>query len=145
MIKETPIYDAKTAILDYIDDRLREWGAWALSGFRLGISYPPCSLEYRLMTEGHVERGYQGLVPMPEHAPAEEMEALLCEMGAQHHKLAHVIRIYYLEEGTMKTKARRIGIGHAQFETHLNTGRWWLAGRLSDHKEIRKLTQHFKT
>src|SRR5688572_24795799 len=110
MTKETTAPDAKAEISDYIDDRLREWATWASSGFRLGIGYPPCSLEYRLMIEGHVERGYQGLVPMPEHASAEEMEALLCEMAAQHHKLAQIVRIYYLEAGTMKTKARRMGI-----------------------------------
>jgi hypothetical protein len=40
-------------------------------------------------------------------------------------------------------KARRSGMGHTRFEMHLNTGRWWLAGRLSDHKDVRKLIQPF--
>jgi hypothetical protein len=131
--------DAKVAILNYIDERLCEWATWAQSGYRLGIGYPPCSLEYRLMTEGHFEREYHGLAPTPEHAAAEEMEALICEMTAQCPKMAEVIRIHYLEKEGYSHKARRMGMSITLFKTHLNTGRWWLAGWLSSKNKVKAL------
>ncbi len=137
--------DAKAAILDYIDDRLREWANWALSGWRLGIGYPPCSLEYRLMIEGHVERSYQGLIPMPEHPDAEKIEALLCEMAAQHPKMAEVIRVNYWDKDGIPHKARRTGLSHTQFKAYLSMGRWWLAGRLSSTSRMKTIMQNIKT
>lgn len=130
--------DAKAAILDYINDRLCEWADWAKSGWRLGIGYPPCSLEYRLMTEGHVNREYQGLTPTPEHADAEEMEALICKMAAQHPRMAEVIRIHYLDRDSIPHKARRVGLSHTKFKGYLSMGRWWLAGWFSNGIQVKK-------
>lgn len=131
--------DAKAAILSYIDDRLREWAEWFKRGARLGVGYPPCSIEYRLMTEGHVPREYYGLKPMPTHAAAEEMETLIAEMAAQNRKMADIIKCYYLQSGGIRRNARELHISHASFEMHLNTSRWWLAGRLSLTAPIKQL------
>lgn len=131
--------DAKAAILRYIDDRLKEWAQWSKCGTRVGIGYPSCSVEYRLMTEGHVDRSYVGLKPMPTYPAAEEMENLIKEMTVQHRKMADVIKYYYLHAGGIRRHARKLCMSHAQFEMHLNTSRWWLAGRLSTTAPIKKL------
>lgn len=136
--------DAKSAILNYIDDRLEEWAEWCKKGSRLGIGYPPCSIEYRLMTEGHVVREYIGLRPTPVHATAEEMENLIREMVVQNHKMADVIKYYYLNPGGIRHNARKLGMSHAHFETHLNIGRWWLAGRLTTQGRVKELTSYFR-
>lgn len=135
--------DAGKAILAYINDRLEEWAEWTRTGLRLGLGYPACSLEYRLLREGHVEKGYQGLVPIPEHPNAEEVDRLLCEMAAQNQKLVQAIKLYYLETGTIRQKSRKIRISHARFETYLTAARWWLAGRLAQKGKVKKLTQPF--
>lgn len=131
--------DAKSAILSYIDERLQEWAEWTKRGSRLGMGYPPCSLEYRLMTEGRVTRNHYGSKPMPTHAAAEEMELLIKEMATQHRKMADIIKSYYLQSGGIRQNARNLHISHASFEMHLNTSRWWLAGRLSSTGPIRRL------
>ena len=134
--------DAKSEILAYINDRLCEWAEWTLSDRHLGIGYPPCSLEYRLMREGHVEKTYLGFTPLPEHPAAEEMEALLVEMATQYRQMADVIYAYYLERDGYLQKSRRLGISIALFKTHLNMGRWWLAGRLSSKVPLKNRIRH---
>jgi hypothetical protein len=134
--------DAKTAIQEYIDNRLREWAEWFKKDTGLGIGYPPCSIEYRLMTEGFVVREYLGLKPMPVHANAEEIEVLIREMTAQNRKMAEVLKYYYLHSGGIRQSAHQLGMSHTQFEMQLNLGRWWLAGRLSTKFEIKKLMRY---
>ena len=141
---DTTTEDAKAAILNYINSRLDEWAEWSQQGSNLGVGYPPCAIEYRMMTEGHVTRGYSGLTPLPTHPAAEEMEQLICEMAAQNHKMAQVITFYHLHPGGIRDHARQLNMSHAYFETHLNTARWWLAGRLSTREHIKILTRHFK-
>lgn len=131
--------DAKVLILKYIDNRLHEWANWFKKGSRAGIGYPPHSIEYRLMTEGHVIKEYLGIKPLPTHADAEEIESLMVEMMAQNRKMAEVIKNYYFEVGGIRCHAKKLKMGHAQFENHLHSARWWLAGRLSTKPEIKQL------
>jgi hypothetical protein len=136
--------DAKTAILRYLDHRLREWAAWSKQGARLGLGYPSCSLEYRLLTEGHVARECLGLKPTPTHSAAEEIEVYITEMSVQHFKMAEVLKYYYLHVGGIYDHARQLGMSHAHFEMHLNIGRWWLAGRLSEKVPIKNFMREVR-
>jgi len=136
--------DAKSLILQYIDNCLEEWAEWSRKGAHLGLGYPPCAIEYRLMTEGHVTRGYSGLTPLPTHPLAEEIEKLMREMAALNRKMSEVITHYYLHPGGIREQARKLGMSHAHFEMHLNTARWWFAGRLSSKEQVKELTRYFK-
>ncbi|WP_347251573.1 hypothetical protein [Legionella sp.] len=141
---ETAPEDAKSLILQYINSRLEEWADWARLGANLGIGYPRCAIEYRMMTEGHVMRRYSGLTPMPTHPSAEEVEQLVREMAALNRKMSEVITHYYLHPGGIREQARKLGMSHALFEMHLNTARWWFAGRLSSKSQVKELTRYFK-
>jgi hypothetical protein len=116
-------------ILQDVDHRLRAWSRWAIHGFRLGVGFPPCSQEYRLMTEGHVER-YIGPKPSSVFHEEEQIEYYLREMASQQKIIAEVICAYYLDKGTTHQKARCLGMSRAQFKIYLLICRWWLAGRL---------------
>lgn len=128
------------AILNYVDKRLREWAHWAISGIRLGTGYPPCSLEYRLMMEGHVIREYLGSKPTSVFPEAEEIEYFIREIAIQQNIIAKVIRAHYLEKGTMTHKVRQLGISVTQFKIYVLNCRWWLAGRLASDVRVRKYT-----
>lgn len=141
---ETTPEDAKSLILHYINSRLEEWADWARLGANLGIGYPPCAIEYRIMTEGHVMRGYSGLTPMPTHPSAEEMEQLMREMAALNRKMSEVVAYYYLYPGGIREQARTLQMSHSLFEMHLNTARWWFAGRLASKSQVKELTRYFK-
>lgn len=136
--------DAKAAIMQYIENRLNEWAAWFRRRERLGIGYPPCSVEYRMMTEGYIPREYIGQKPLPTNEAAEEMEYLITAMAIQNHKMAEILRKCYLLSGGIREKAKHIGMSTSQIEVHLQSARWWLAGRLTLDKQIEILIYHFK-
>jgi hypothetical protein len=116
-------------ILNEVDQRLQAWARWSTSGSRLGVGFPPCSQEYRLMTEGHVER-YAGIKPLSVFQEEEEIEYYIREMALQQKMIAKVIRAHYIDKGTIHQKSRYLGVSDAQFKIYLLICRWWLAGRL---------------
>ncbi len=142
-IIKTPA-DAKVAIFYYINARLVEWASWFKEYITLGIGYPPCSVEYRLMTEGHVTREYIGLKPMPSNPAAEEIERIVQDMAACCYPLAEVIRCYYFTNGDIYYKARKIAYSRTQFNETLANARWWLVGRLATHPTLERLISQFK-
>jgi len=144
MKDQTTYEDAKAAILHYIENRLQMWAAWFTRKERLVKGYSPVTIEYRLMTEGHIPNEYYGLRPLPTNELAEEIERLVKDLYEQNQKLAEVLRAYYLRRGTLRDKARRIGTSQTRFEVYLNSARWWLASRLTLDLEVSELIHYFK-
>ena len=136
--------DAKKAILEYIEERLIEWADWFKKKEHLGVGYPPMSVEYRLMTEGHITREYLGHKPSPVHTAAEEIESLIRELSGQNLELAEVLRCHYLESGNIPFKSKRVGMSTAHYTVLLNTARWWLAARLTAKVQLRELVNYFQ-
>jgi hypothetical protein len=124
------------AIMRYVDERLYEWAHWFMQKTPLGVGYPPQSLEYRLMTEGHITSEYLGTKPLPVNSAAEEIENLIREMVGQNHEMAEVLCCYYTTLGNLPHKAKHIGYSEEYFRKHLECARWWLASRLTLNKKL---------
>ena len=134
-----------TALLRYVDERLKLWAAWYRQRERLGIGYPPCSVEYRMMTEGCIPRGeYLGLRPMPTNLSAEEIEAFIAELNKQYEEAAQVIRRHYIDEGNVKEKAKLMNIKHEQFYELISFSRAWLLGRLTPTHHLKQIMNNLK-
>lgn len=120
------------AFMNYIDERLNQWAAWYRQRVRLGIGYPPCSIEYRMMTEGCIPRSeYLSLRPMPTNELAEEIEACMVELSKQYKDAAEAVRKHYYEKGSAKQKSRAMQINESHFERLIVFARAWLLGRLT--------------
>lgn len=107
---------------------------WFIRGNDFGLGYPRCSIEYRMRTEGRMQKR-RGIKPMPCNEPAEEIEAFIKEMAEHHNRLmADALRCQYLVTGTLRTKAARLQMSHSGFKALIDMAEQWLAGRLSAKK-----------
>ena len=102
--------NAKAAIFHYIEKRLHEWAEWFNRKENLIKGYATTSIEYRMMTEGFIPNENFGPKPLPSNESAEEIESHIKEMSNQHQAMAEVLRVYYLQRGNLRDKARRVGI-----------------------------------
>jgi hypothetical protein len=116
--------------IQYVEDRLNEWAAWVSHGNWYGLGYSPCSVLYRLMTEGILTKTTAPKM-LPCNENAEEIEALIYEMWKQDQALAEALRINYLTQGSLRYKAKKFSINRDRLAYHLDMARQWLAGRLS--------------
>jgi hypothetical protein len=120
--------------INYVEGRLNQWAEWYSRGNWNGLGYPSCSIEYRLMTEGFVERTSYASRTLSFHEEAEEVEMLVNEMSKQNHHMALALRCHYFTRGGLRTKAKKIEISHMQFKHYVDMAHQWLAGRLSSKK-----------
>jgi hypothetical protein len=135
--------EPKREILRCLDERMKEWGAWARQKVRLGIDYPKQSVIARLIDEGLLVRERQcnkGCLPC--HSSAEEIEDFLKDMSSQYRLMADTVREMYLTEDRIENKARRNGTSVTLFNNYLSMGRWWLVSRISFKAKLKlKLKQ----
>jgi len=121
----------------YLQNRLEQWADWCVRGNFYGLGYPPCSLEYRLLTEGRPER-HPGFRPLPSHEPAEEIEDMVREMAQHNVTMAHALRCQYLMTGSLRTRAAYLNVSHSHFKHYVDMAHQWLAGRLSAKKRFER-------
>lgn len=117
----------------YLQYRLEQWADWYLRGNCYGIGYPSCSLEYRLLWEGHIQRS-RGPRPLPSNEAAEEIEDLVKQMADYNPLLANTLRCQYFMVGTLRTRAAYLKMSHTYFKHCVDMAHQWLAGRLTAKK-----------
>jgi hypothetical protein len=118
--------------LEYVEERLDQWAKWFSHGNSYGLSFSPCSIEYRLMTVGIINKN-PGPKPLPYNEEAEEIEMLVNEMSKQNKMMADVLRYNYFTQGAVRSKAKQLDIPRLNFERNVEMARQWLAGRLSGY------------
>lgn len=119
--------------MQYVEERLQQWAEWYSRGNLFGLGYPPCSLEYRLMTEGVVVKS-TGPRPIACNEEAEEIERFVREIAKQNNKIALALRCQYFGYmGRRKSRehAELLRMSYARFRVYVAMGRQWVAGRLS--------------
>lgn len=116
--------------LDYVEARLQQWAKWFSHGGFNGLGYPSCSIIYRLMTIGIINKN-TGSQPLPFNEEAEEIEILINEMAKQNKMMADVLRFNYFIEGGARIKAKEFDMPRLKFERYVEMATQWLAGRLS--------------
>lgn len=112
-------------MLTYVDHRLDVWARWFARGNGVGLGYPPCSLEYRVLREG---KSTSTPRPLPVNTPAEEMEAIVVKLAQQRPLLAQALRDYYFRGGSLRVLARDKGMSASQLQWRVEQGRHWIAG-----------------
>lgn len=122
-------------MLQYVEYRLQQWADWYGRGNLYGLGYPPCSTEYRLMTEGNVVRTL-GAKPIASNEQAEEIEALVIKMSEQNHIMAIVLRCHYFNGKSVRKNTAQLtdlgmNISYSYYKYTLEMGKQWLAGYLS--------------
>lgn len=117
----------------YLKNRLEQWADWYLRGNFYGIGYPTCALEYRLLSEGRIQRS-SGPRPVPSNDAAEEIEALVKQMAEHNLTMANALRCQYFVRGALRTRAARLKMSHSHFKHQVEMAHQWLAGRLSAKK-----------
>ncbi|MCE3238127.1 MAG: hypothetical protein K0R24_1108 [Gammaproteobacteria bacterium] len=115
----------------YLDNRLEEWADWLIRYNHHGLGYPSKTIEARLRDEGGVLISGTGIHYPPSNERAEEMERLVVELDAHNKQLATVLRVYYLDPGLIKHKAKKANVSFSQFKVCVKMAKTWLSGRLS--------------
>lgn len=121
----------KKNIHTYIDYRLELWADWCVRILDFGLGYPRQSLESKAMQYGGVVISGNMPKTLPTNADAEEIETLICDLAKQNLKLANALRVYYLEPGPIKSKAKKLSISYSQFKVFVDMGKQWITGRLT--------------
>ena len=122
-----------TPWMHYLQERLYQWAEWYSRGHGYGVGYPPCSTEYRLMTEGIVVKANYPK-PLPSNESAEEMEHLVKEMTEFNFVMAQALRSQYFDPGTLRSKSKQLNMSHSHFKHYVDLAHHWLAGRLSHRR-----------
>lgn len=124
----------KKDYLIYVKIRLAQWAEWYSQNNLYGIGFSSTSIEYRLMTEGTL---INSTAPrqFKSNLYAEEIEALVKEIGHYEKMIEVALRIHYFEKSTMRECAKKLGLSFAYFRMLVSQGQIWLAGRLSAYKE----------
>lgn len=114
---------------NYLEMRLNQWAEW-FSRDNQYLSYPSCSIEYRLMKNGII---VPSTAPkqIPCNEEAEEIEALVKEMAEYNNEMALALRLRYFEKGMVKKRHAALNVSYSQFRFYISMARQWLAGRLS--------------
>lgn len=123
--------------MNYLEERLHQWAEWCNRGHGLGLGYPSCSNEYRLMQgEGIVIRG--GLPNTGyTNSGAEEIEELVKQMAQFNFVMAEALRRYYLNSGSLRSKCKQLNMSHTHFKYCVDMAHHWLAGRLSRFQHVK--------
>ena len=126
----------KNKTLAYVEARLVEWADWYSRGNISGLSYPSCSIEYRIHRQGGVLIRGTGEKPSPFNKEADEIENLVKELAEQNILLANVLRCHYFNQGSLRAKARRVKVSHTQFKYYVDMAHQWVNGRLGKNKDV---------
>lgn len=115
----------------YVEQRLQTWADWVCRGNSYGLGYSRKSLVAKVMEIGClIHQGtYQHVLCT--HEQAEEIETIISKLAEHNTLLADVLRQYYVGIGSMREKAKRMGISHSHFKVSLDMARQWVAGWLS--------------
>jgi len=124
----------------YLEKRLNEWAEWSLHD-STALGYPRKNILAAFRENGGVIIKSRRTQTVPDNATAEEMERFIVELAQQNKQIAKALKTYYLEPGTGKQKARRLGISYAYFRTRVSMARLWLCGRLSSAKFKEKIKE----
>lgn len=109
---------------DYIDDRLRRWAKWAISGRpQLGLS--DRTALYEMVRSGIIARGY-GTKPEPDAGEEEMTEAGLQYIRTKETRSFEVIAIHYLGRGTTKQKYADMDMTKHEYHLYLRRGQQML-------------------
>jgi hypothetical protein len=132
------------AILQYLNNRLEEWGRWFSEKDNPRLDYPSTSLEYNFIKFGCLPKVTPGPQPMPVNEAAEEMEALVNVMRQQSKqgiRYSDALREYYLgkDRKNYPKSARNLGISERQFHNHFKGAYMWLAGWFSRECAVKLL------
>jgi len=114
-----------------IEHRLQAWADWYAHGCGFGLGYPSRNLMVKLQEMGTLCVKPTRPTPLPIHAEAEAIEKLVGELSQRYRSLADALREYYLGEGTMTQKAKRLNMSQAQFKICVGKAKMWLSGRLA--------------
>jgi hypothetical protein len=119
----------------YVERRLQQWASWYLAIFHGAVGYASKAIEQRIREGGGLY--IKGTAPkrIKDHASAEKMDALIVIMTRQNPSMAHVLKNYYLDTGSMEVKAKRLGVSASTFKFELKYAKSWIAGHLSDEIE----------
>lgn len=125
----------KDQFIEYVEERLQQWAEWFSAGNFYGVGFPRCSIEYRIMTEGHVirstaEKSFQI------NSEAEEIEEMVNEMAIQNKNMALALRCHYFTQGSLRFKAKKAEISHMQFKYYVDMAHQWLVGRFSAYQNF---------
>lgn len=114
----------------YVHSRLSEWARWAIKCATMGLGYSTRSIEGRLRDDGGVLAKSTAPLALPSHPDAEEMDALINELGLYDSALVEAIKIKYLECHTLDKAAKLRNISLPTLKSNLRLAKTWLAGRL---------------
>jgi hypothetical protein len=121
------------SFMRYLEERLCQWADWYTRGNCYGLGYPRCSVEYRILLEGVIQRN-SGAKPLPSNEAAEEIENLVKQMAQYDATMAKALRCHYFVTGNLRLKSSHLKMSHSHFKHYVDMGHQWLAGRLSGHK-----------
>ena len=85
---------------------IEKWAESFSKGNDYGLGFPSCSIEYRMMKEGHVIRTTASKY-LPCNKEAEEIESLVSEMSKQNEMIAYALHCHYFQTGTLRSKAKK--------------------------------------
>lgn len=131
-----------TNILHQIETPLQAWAIWSQqhisNTIEEGYSNPFGDLNHvesvyhnYLSHQKNHHAAYTTEGPQMTSFSPEYVEASLFLLATLQSRLAQVIHIHYLGEGTLKEKAAYLGISSARYRTLLIEAKYWLAGRFS--------------
>jgi len=115
----------------YVERRLQTWADWYSHGCGFGLGYPSKNLMANLQEMGGLLIKSSGETSLPVNTCAEEIEKLVIELAQCYRCLADALREYYLGEGTMTQKAKRLNMSRSQFKICVDKAKMWISGRLS--------------
>lgn len=130
----------KSENIKYVKERLFRWAEFYSRGNFYGIGFSNCTIEYRLMKEGHVVKNNFQSNCIYVDEDAEEIEKLVKEMSQHDDSMALALRCYYFEKGGLRIKAKNINISHMQLKYYVDMAHQWLAGRLSNNANSKNET-----
>ena len=119
----------------YLEERLTEWSDWIIRCNSYGVGYPRKTIEARLHEEGGILISGTGRYYPPTNPRAEEIEQCIKALNEEIPKLAKVIRVFYLETGLIKHRAKKAGCSYSQFKVLVDMAKAWLKGRLGAIQE----------
>ena|SRR5579872_3626554 len=116
---------------EYLEHRLEEWGEWLRVGNSFGLGYGKLSV-IELIRQGRIvtknKRFYQFIET---HEAAEEIENLVSEMAQYKLEMARALRFYYLDNHSLRSSSKKLGISHTRFKLCVAMAKQWLMGRMS--------------
>lgn len=116
---------------EYLEHRLDEWGEWLRVGNSFGLGYGKLSI-IELIRQGRIVTKNKRFNQFIEtHEAAEEIENLVSEMAQYKLVMARALRSYYLDNLSLRSSAKKLGIAHTRYKLYVDMAKQWLVGRMS--------------